>query len=584
MRFALIAGLAGIGLGFFAGSREPAVTAHQRAALPGTAVQAGDFPDTPAARPLARALPEPAVSLSHEKADPVPTLARLRAEKDPNRRRRAVDELCAGLEAPELRALLTALGRQFSMALFERDLGEKLLARWAEIDPRAAADYAVETNGSTDWSSIYGVLQVWAGSDLAAAKVWALASRDRVGHQSGVNAIISVLAETDPQAALAFLDELPPAKRKSLYISTLFPSFAQKDPTHAAELALQLTSRALRQQAAREVMAVWGVKEPGRALGWFFQSVPSEIDEWQTRQTTQEILRNWVSTAPEEAVAFATAQPPGAARNTLISSLGESWGAVDPEAAASWLRGLPKSQESYRAFDSLIGSWTKTDPARAGSFLLSQPAERTRDWLLDTLGRNWASEDPAAALAWARQQSAPEVERLVAAEALGAMAAKDLPNAERYLSQSRTPEARSEAIVTTANALTQRDPKRAADWVMQMAKTEAVGRAIEWPVQSWTWRDPDAVAGWLNEQATNPQRDAAVGAFANALSRKDAAAAAAWAGSIGDETLRRKRVKEVVDIWAGKDSGAARAWVEAQGFPPAEQQELRQTLERAGLR
>ncbi len=577
---------AGAGLGFFAGSEKSIPAERAPVQSPAAQVQQpGNSPNSrtaPSASPGAGGVPEPAAeSRFRDESDPAQTLARLRAETNPNRRRREMDELCAALDVPRLKAFLAAVDQKSSMLPFERWIIEKLMGRWAEIDPPAAADYAVRKGASRDAPGLYDVMRVWAASDPAAARQWALGAKDRQARQFGVNAITSVLAEHDPQAALSFLEELPPTENKTFYIYGLFYSLSRNNPAQAAKLAPQLASRNLRQTAVGQVASAWAEREPEQALGWFLQNTSSQTNgQWSSEQILGSIMKSWVRAAPEEAAAFATELPPGASRSAIISSLGASWGAVNPEAAAAWLQTLPKSAESIRAFGELIGSWTKSDPARAGAFLIAQPADRMRDDLLQTLGGVWTNENPAAALAWARQHSDPAIERFVAAEALGAMAAKDLPNADSYLAQLKTPAAVTAAISGVVNKLMDRDSETAARWVMQRPETQPIGRAIEWPVQSWADENPEAVGTWLNEQPASTRKDAAVSAYAGQLAQKDGEAAALWANTITDAGARRTRVKSVVGTWAKKDGAAARAWVAGQRFPAAEQQELQQVLDR----
>jgi hypothetical protein len=489
--------------------------------------------------------------------------------------------MCASLDAPSLVALLGALQQGVIDSPFEFTLASNLIGRWAEIDPRAAADYAADMDRDHQTSGIYTVLGLWAENDLVAAKQWALRVRDRQAHRHGVSAVAGFIAETDPKAAFAFLEELPPTEDRWFYVSSIFARLGKMNPALAAELAPQMATRALRQNAVRETASAWGEKEPGKALAWYLENRSRQFEGWQDERMVETLMKEWTRTAPAEAAAFAGALPPGQTRTTIISKLGQGWGAADPEAAARWLQALPNSSESHGAFNSLIGSWTKSDPARAASFILSQPANRSRERLLRTLGSSWSEDDPAAAFAWARQQSDPVIERQVVAEALGAMAAKDLQNASKYLSQLQSPEAQSRAIEVISNYITTREPDRAAKWLMEMsAAGQLIGRTLESPVISWTWRDPEAVGNWLNQQAASAVKDAAVGAHVEALARKDAPAAAAWAVTIGDNTLRQKRTKDVISTWAGKDRAAAQDWVQQQpSIAAAERQELLELLQ-----
>src|SRR6185436_19876975 len=98
--------------------------------------------------------------------------------------------------APGVAALLAALQQGVIDSTFERSLVSNLIGRWAELDPRAAADYAAGMDRRHHTSGIYAVMDIWAESDLAAAKQWVLSARDRDTHLYGVNAVAAFIAET----------------------------------------------------------------------------------------------------------------------------------------------------------------------------------------------------------------------------------------------------------------------------------------------------------------------------------------------------------------------------------------------------
>lgn len=587
---------AGAGLGFFAGSRKPDTdrSAEPSAGLPVSEVRINTQPDSQRALPTssgASPAPESPAIRPGNAISPAQMVQRLRAETHPNRRRRELDELCASLDEAQLKRLLAILGPgffsndPFGNVPFEKEMRRRLIYRWAEIDPTAAADYAAGGSGGRDISAIQDVMQIWATSDIAAATQWAIGAKNQTVRSFGIRALGSALAEADPQAALLFLDELPGTENKSSYIRGMFRNLAQKNPTEAVELAGQLPKGgALRQIAVEQAASAWGEREPGKALAWYLQNASppqGREDEFRFQGLSGSIIAAWVRTAPEEAAAFAAALPLGSSRSVIIRGLGENWGAVDPEAAAAWLDSIPKSEETSKAFEGLIRSWTVIDPSRAAAFVLSQPALRNREEIMGEVGEAWARQDPSAALAWARRQTGPALERLVAAKALAAMAAKDSPNSATYISQLKTAEARTEAIVQVAKLLGWREPERAAKWVMLQPEAQPTGKAIEQPVQSWAYKNSEAVAFWLNQQPAGQRKDMAIGAFAGVLAQTDGGAAAVWANTIADDDLRRQRVQAIVGTWAEKDTAAARAWVLEQGFTATEQQALLEKMEKA---
>jgi hypothetical protein len=234
-RFTLLAlipaACAGAGIGFLAGSGTRPTTADETTRRTvNHAPSAASRDPRRTAPPMASTAPALTPRTFQNPADAEATLRELRDTKDPRAQTREIHALCAALDAPGVAALLAALRQGVIDSTFERSLTSNLLGRWAELNPRAAADYAAGMDRRHHISGAYTVMGIWAESDLVAAKQWALRARDRDAHQYGVNAVAGCIAETDPRAALAFLEELPSAEDRSLYVFSLFRQLGKKIP------------------------------------------------------------------------------------------------------------------------------------------------------------------------------------------------------------------------------------------------------------------------------------------------------------------------------------------------------------------
>src|ERR1035438_6876755 len=90
-----------------------------------------------------------------------------------------------------------------------RDLSDRLVRRWAELDAKGAAAWVTENlMGTVREEAINGVAIVWANQDLAGATAWMrqLPEDDR---ESGLLSIAYEAARTEPVAALNLAAELP---------------------------------------------------------------------------------------------------------------------------------------------------------------------------------------------------------------------------------------------------------------------------------------------------------------------------------------------------------------------------------------
>ncbi len=92
----------------------------------------------------------------------------------------------------------------------ENDLSEILaysaVARWAELDPKAAADYLVKNKKFGGWIDINGPVlwSVWGTNDPTAAVAYAKGMEDSSHREKALNEIIESLARVDADNALTF--------------------------------------------------------------------------------------------------------------------------------------------------------------------------------------------------------------------------------------------------------------------------------------------------------------------------------------------------------------------------------------------
>lgn len=182
-----------------------------------------------------------------------------------------------------------------------RMLRQSLLRRWATENPPAAARWAQTLPpGEGRAEALEQVALAWAANDLAAAWEWgrqlaADDARDRavmslayetvptdpsfvlgsldllpggVERQRLVEHSLAVWAETDPDAALAWIRQMPEASRQSAY-AQVATTAAEKDSLAAADfVARDMEPGLIQQRAAAAVAQRWAQKDLPAALAW----------------------------------------------------------------------------------------------------------------------------------------------------------------------------------------------------------------------------------------------------------------------------------------------------------------------------
>ena len=307
------------------------------------------------------------------------------------------------------------------------------------------------------------------------------------------------------------------------------------------------------------VAALDGVASlPAAAGGWdrFINEAPSDTRDAEAAAW----LARYATSAPEQALALALAEPHRARRNLWRASALRGWAASAPEAAATWIIRQPASDDRRRDIAASFAG-AATNPATAfvlakryaeafpdqanahGSLLISALADAgefasAAGFVTD--GNTGQREAWAAQIfsRWSEQQPAVATN---AATALPDPALRDV--------------AWRAAVVNWA----QNEPAALAEYARQLpagqARTYALGEALR------LWIDQDVVhaSAWLDRLDPNDDTDLAASLIAThpALAAYRPDIALSWAESISDPTTRSRAVARVVQVWTDSDPTAA---------------------------
>jgi len=180
-----------------------------------------------------------------------------------------------------------------------RELREVMLVgamgRWAEIDPRAAAEGARALKDREGNQAMEVALTEWAQQDVAAARAW-IDALPKEGRQDAVRGYLVGLAMRDPEAALREATAMSPVDARRTY-EPIFSAWAVRDPRTAAAHAATLPDGA-RDLAMRAVVGAWGRSDPTAALAWA-QTLPNEKDRISS---VSDVLRTLCANDPQLAI------------------------------------------------------------------------------------------------------------------------------------------------------------------------------------------------------------------------------------------------------------------------------------------
>jgi hypothetical protein len=122
-------------------------------------------------------------------------------------------------------------------------VSQRLMIRWAALDPKAALAYAKALTPSQQrTSTLQSVIATWAERDPSAAAAYAEALPIGQERTQAFQSLISGIAANNPQEAWALANSLPDLGNKAQIYSTVLSQWAQKDPEGAAKAAMTLAT------------------------------------------------------------------------------------------------------------------------------------------------------------------------------------------------------------------------------------------------------------------------------------------------------------------------------------------------------
>lgn len=255
-----------------------------------------------------------------------------------------------------------------------------IASQWAQSDPRAAIQAVAELADRNLYNRVHAhIIHQWASQDAQQALDYLMAQPASPQRKNELTIVFAQLARQDPADALARAESLPPALQQAALNSIIYP-WAQQDPQAVSDWMLSQDNRELSFMAAYAVAQnminsdidaamIWldelpegyakavtptlvaslANNDPQRAADWIQQ-----LDDAQTRaQAERTLASNWARSDPQAAAGWVAEQAPEQ-RPGLYSQLTPNWYQFDPDAAVEFARGLENSTERDQALLNLL--------------------------------------------------------------------------------------------------------------------------------------------------------------------------------------------------------------------------------------
>lgn len=456
-------------------------------------------------------------------------LAEILKHRSTFRRARLIESIANDLNASEIRQAIAEL--ETTPIREKNDILVKLLARWGELDPQEALEFARRLPQRPGYDAMNAVVGNWMLKDPEKAEKWIAQLPNGLLRKVAWSGVIQKLSERDPKRAFMIAE-----KTGNRYeFASLFEQWGKQDPEQAATHAVLVPAGFWRDLALEAAAREWAKKDLQGALAWA-QSLPSD---------------NGLPTSIERR----DPKP--------LAVVMQAWLADDADAALQWLQNSPDDAAKSDVLAALSASLADSDPARAVELAAMLPAGNAQDRTLRRLINDWSSRDLSGALAWAQEQTNEQVRRVLLPTLVQKLSVSDSENALRLALTIGGIDGQS-AVQGVLLSWAGKDPESAAAWVESQPRNAEYSASV---AVAWARHDPAGAAQWIAKMPAGQERDQALSTAASRLVWGHPEVAVQWVAGIRDKQKRTSAYQRVVSEWFRIDPKVTRAWIQEASLP-----------------
>ncbi len=334
----------------------------------------------------------------------VSTLESARGERDPSLQEKKLEGFAQEVAPADLSA---AIGFLFdrSASKLERELGLRLVRRWVESDPKAAAEWVDGgTKGPSRQAAINEVALVWGSRNFPEAAGWVRQLADPEERQGGLISLAYEAARSQPLEALKLAMEMSANTFRNDLVTHTASQWAASEPRAAAEWANQIADPDLRERVLAGVTTAWGESDPVTAGAWAVKSLgPGKHQD----DAVVGVVQRWVQKEPQQAAAWVLEFPEGTLRNSALENLVSLWADQDLDQAGNWLNSLASGAIRDLALSAYVSKVAPLFPEVAVDWASEIGEEAVRNRQIENVAGLWMDTDAAAARAWVRNAPLP---------------------------------------------------------------------------------------------------------------------------------------------------------------------------------
>jgi len=309
-------------------------------------------------------------------------------------------------------------------------------------------------------------------------------------------------AETDPKAAMAWLQDQPAGQLRLQGMLEVVALWAAEDSENAL-LWLESNAQGLaRLETLNSGVELWAKQDPQAAASW----IEGMANDGSKIAAAKALASNWAKTSPDEAVAWVNSLPGGPLRNDTAASLIDSWSQTDPESAAIWALSEAEFKGNSELLNQSIRHYAQQSPEEAETFLRGLTEAYEAPEAITAYARALAETNPAAAMDWQNKLSSedalylPENTSIIMQE----WSRTDSVAASSWLSQQREGAKRDAAIIGFNRTMLAYEPEAATAWANYISDPQQRVSLLKESIQSWTKSQPQEALEWVKAAELDP--------------------------------------------------------------------------------
>jgi hypothetical protein len=277
-----------------------------------------------------------------------------------------------------------------------------------------------------------------------------------------MQSILGELGLSNPQAAQAYVAQLPDNPVRDAAIDRLAVSWAESDPQAAINWMQSMngpngaTPAVLAQMV--NIVNDWAVVDP-RGTAAYVQTLAGTPN---FERLISQIGTNWASADAQTALTWAQSLPADNGHDSATTAVITQVAIQDPQAAWNDATQMLTGNAQAQALSNVITKWSAQNPAQAATALSALPEGDMQNKATATLAANWLKQDPTAASEWINTLPSSPARDGAVVQIIKTEGVNNLPTAFNWALTIGNSETQLNQLANVAVQWAQRDPAAAA--------------------------------------------------------------------------------------------------------------------------